>query len=105
MSEKLSLIPWNFVSPVCAEHGEPMLLRVNNGKVCMCCQTHDCPTELSVSQYGKLFEDVVSRYDNGKLVVKDKWNRKVAKKTYEFCLEHFIEGKEAEVSVRVVKEE
>jgi len=105
MSEKISFIPWNFVSPVCAEHGTPMIFRVKDGKVCLCCQTHDCPTELSVPQYGKLLEDVVSRYNSGKLVVKGKWNRKVAKKTYEFCLDHFIGGKEAGVSVRVVKEE
>ena len=105
MSEKISFIPWNFVSPVCAEHGIPMIFRVKDGKVCLCCQTPECPTELSVSQYGKLLEDVVSRYNSGKLVVKGKWNRKVAKKTYEFCLDHFIGGKEAGVSVRVVKEE
>lgn len=103
--DKISFIPWNFVSPVCAEHGKPMILRVNNGKVCLCCQSSGCTTELSVSQYGKLLEDVVSRYNTGKLVVKGIWHRKVTKKTYEFCLNHFIEGKEAGVSVRVVKEE
>lgn len=105
MSEKISFIPWNFVSPICAEHENPMTFRVKNGKVCLCCQTQDCTTELSVTQYGKLLEDVVSQYNRGKLVAKGKWNRRVAKKTYEFCLEHFVEGKETGVSVRVVKEE
>ena len=105
MSEKISFRPWNFVSPTCAEHGIPMIFRVNNGKVCLCCQTHGCTTELSVTQYGKLLEDVVSRYNRGTLVVMGKWNRKVSKNTYEFCLNHFIEGKEAGVSVRVEKGE
>ncbi len=103
--DKICFVPWNFVTPICAEHRKPMIFRVNSGKVCLCCQSHDCTTELSVTQYGKLLDDVVSRYNNEKLVVKGIWQRKVSKKTYEFCLNHFLEGKEADVSVRVMKEE
>jgi len=105
MSEKISIIPLNFVSPICAEHGKPLILRANNGKVCLCCQTAGCSTELSFSQYGKLMEDIISRYNSGKLVLKEVWHRKAARKTYEFSLHYFMEGKEAGVLVGIVKEE
>ena len=102
MGERIAFASWNYISLVCSEHGNELVLDEAKGKPVYRCGTENCALRISSVIYEKILEDVISFQNKGTLLVGASWKRKSELKIIELTVKTCANGKRPEIAVRIL---
>jgi len=102
MKERIAFVPWSYIRIICAVHREELILDEFRGKPVYRCCAGSCTLQISPSLYEKILNDVVLMQNKGELPVGTCWKRRSDSRYVELTLTACANGKQPEISVRVL---